>query len=283
MSDRFQPDWDRLRQIAECLVEKRGFGIVGGELYRHVVNSKATECAFVLTKFPTEPLAELVVTDNDPEGFLDLNHVYTLFASSFDKTNPEARHVNLKYVLAICREATICTTKGSVILGPAGWEERPRRRTNRGTFFRAIIDCTDERFLQFVQFMRRLIVKPGWRLFVNGDEIHHRKPLATLTEELPTEIADNQGCLALTLRSAEVDLYEPRPGEAAMLYEFGIPVVETGDRWHFDVRQRVPFNPEQEGLPPDYLRHLQASVLRHTRNAEAGRHQRSDHEHATST
>ena len=27
-----------------------------------------------------------------------------------------------------------------------------------------------------------------------------------------------------------------------MLYELGIPVVETGDKWHYSVRQKVPLN-----------------------------------------
>jgi hypothetical protein len=30
----------------------------------------------------------------------------------------------------------------------------------------------------------------------------------------------------------------------------GIPVVETGDRWHVDVAQKVPLNFDRDNLPP---------------------------------
>ena len=33
---------------------------------------------------------------------------------------------------------------------------------------------------------------------------------------------------------------EALPDETATLYEMGIPVVETGDKWHYDIGQKVP-------------------------------------------
>lgn len=55
--------------------------------------------------------------------------------------------------------------------------------------------------------------------------------------------------------------YEPRAGETASLYELGIPVVETGDRWHVDVGQKVPLNMDRDNVPPAFLRELRAHVL----------------------
>src|SRR5207247_7313496 len=61
--------------------------------------------------------AKLVVEDDAPEGFKDLSHAFTLFASSSKKTNPEQRgrfNLGEKLVLAISDEVTIRTTKGGI-------------------------------------------------------------------------------------------------------------------------------------------------------------------------
>ena len=49
-----------------------------------------------------------------------------------------------------------------------------------------------------------------------------------------------------------------------MLYEMGIPVVETGDRYHVDVQQKVPLNMDRDNVTPAYLRLLRAAVLNAT-------------------
>jgi hypothetical protein len=51
------------------------------------------------------------------------------------------------------------------------------------------------------------------------------------------------------------------PGETAMLYELGIPVVETGDKWHVNVLQKVPLNSERDNVTPAYLRSIRVTVL----------------------
>jgi len=66
--------------------------------------------------------------------------------------------------------------------------------------------------------------------------------VAFFNEVLPTVVADEEGVLRKTSRKTLVRVYEPAEGEAAMLYEMGIPVVETGDRFHVDVQQKVPLN-----------------------------------------
>ncbi|HET7424283.1 MAG TPA: hypothetical protein VFJ92_12005, partial [Gemmatimonadales bacterium] len=53
------------------------------------------------------------------------------------------------------------------------------------------------------------------------------------------------------------------PGETAMLYELGIPVVETGDKWHYSVRQKVPLNMDRDNVTPAYLRDLRTYVFNH--------------------
>jgi hypothetical protein len=52
-----------------------------------------------------------------------------------------------------------------------------------------------------------------------------------------------------------------RPGEVPTLYELGLPVVETGDRWHVNVGQKVPLTLSRDNVPPAYLRALRTMVL----------------------
>ena len=52
-----------------------------------------------------------------------------------------------------------------------------------------------------------------------------------------------------------------------MLFEMGIPVVETGDRFHVDVQQKVPLNTDRDNVTPAYLRALRVEVF----NATHGR------------
>ena len=59
----------------------------------------------------------LIVQDDDPEGFTDLAHAYTLFADSAKKVDVHKRgrfNLGEKLVLALCESATIVTTKGTV-------------------------------------------------------------------------------------------------------------------------------------------------------------------------
>ncbi len=55
--------------------------------------------------------------------------------------------------------------------------------------------------------------------------------------------------------------YEPRTGETAMLYELGIPVVETGDRWHINIEQKVPLNTDRDNVIPAFLRDVRALTV----------------------
>jgi len=46
-----------------------------------------------------------------------------------------------------------------------------------------------------------------------------------------------------------------------MLYEMGIPVVETGDKWHYDIGQKVPLTLDRENVQPSFLRQVRVAVF----------------------
>jgi hypothetical protein len=50
-------------------------------------------------------------------------------------------------------------------------------------------------------------------------------------------------------------------GEVPALYEMGLPVVETGDKWHVNIGQKVPLNRDRDNVRPAYLQAVRAAVL----------------------
>jgi hypothetical protein len=64
-----------LRQIIERLVERRGFGILAGELYQNARDTAATECRIDIEMIGRRK-ARLRCEDNDPVGFPDLTHAW---------------------------------------------------------------------------------------------------------------------------------------------------------------------------------------------------------------
>jgi hypothetical protein len=40
--------------------------------------------------------------------------------------------------------------------------------------------------------------------------------------------------------------------QIAVLYEMGLPIVETGDRWHGNVAPKAPLNRDRDNVPPRY-------------------------------
>ena len=57
-----------------------------------------------------------------------------------------------------------------------------------------------------------------------------------------------------------MSLYEPLPGEVASLYEMGLPIVCTEDKWHVSVGQKIPLNKDRNNVPPRYLKAVRTLV-----------------------
>ncbi|CAE7860169.1 unnamed protein product [Symbiodinium microadriaticum] len=262
MSDWFSAHKDGLRQVSERIVERRGFGIIGGELYQNVMDTDATKCVITIEKLPNKPQARLICED-DGHGFHDLTHAWTMFAPSEKKGDPTKAgrfNVGEKMVLSFCREASIATTTGTVVFDGGGRKNYPRRKRDNGTVFEAVIDCTQERYEQFIEYMQRILVHPDRNitLTVNGEQIGVRVPIHTFECTLPTEIGDD---LRPSQRKCEVQVFEPLPDETPSLYELGIPVVETADKWHINVMQKVPLNVDRDNVTPSYLRKVRVAVI----------------------
>ncbi len=257
-------DWFKVdhRGLAKIL-ERKGKEFVLFELVQNAWDQQVTRVDVSLTKAPGSRTAVLRVEDDDPNGFAELQHAWTLFAESSKKGNAEKRgrfNLGEKLVVAICEEAEILSTTGGVRFDSDG-RHLLRRRRERGSVFEGRLRLTNAEFDACGLAMMRLLPPVGIVTTFNGLQLQPRSSMAVFEASVKTEVADGDGNLRSAVRKTLVRVLMPRDGEVGTLYEMGIPVVETADGFHVDVQQKVPLGLDREHVPPAYLRHLRALVL----------------------
>lgn len=235
------------------------------ELVQNAWDTDATQCSVTLTHSGGKTYY-LRVEDNDPNGFENLRHAYTLFAPSNKKGNPEKRgrfNLGEKLVLAMCLDAEILSTKGGVRFTAAGRVET-KKRTDVGSVFHASINMTRAEADEISKSMAKLIPPAKCNTFFNCGRIAERDPLVVTEASLPTVLADNEGNLRPTRRKTAIVIYAAYIGEEPMIYEMGIPVVESGDRFHYNVMQKVPLSIDRDNVTPAFLRDVRKAAAEAT-------------------
>jgi hypothetical protein len=258
-------DWFAVdKEGLAAILARRGIEFALFELVSNALDTAAKDVVVGITPHANRPLADVSVTDNDPHGFADLTHAFTLFAPSSKKSKIDKRgrfNLGEKLVLAVCDEATIASTTGTVTFDKIGRHDHPRQKRIAGSMFSGVLRMTRKDVARSIAALKTVLVPPGVNLVVNDETISPRAPLATFSATLATEVADADGNLKRGRAKAVVKIYEPLADETAALYEMGIPVVETGDRWHIDVSQKIPLNMDRDNVPPAFLRELRAQVM----------------------
>lgn len=264
----FDVDPEGLRK----LIDNRGKAFAIFELKQNSWDEPGvTRSTTTIKKHVGRPKASIIVEDDAPGGFVDcvgkstLHHASTFFAESKKKGNPALRgrfNLGEKLVLALCDQAKIETTTGTVIFNSAGRRES-RAKTERGTIFSADIRMTEAEYAEVCQKMRTLLPPEGIEVSFNGEPIPYRKPTKVIEEPLPTEISDKEGNLKRTIRKTKVHIHLPLEGELATIYEMGIPVValDGGDKYHIDIQQKVPLNMDRDNVNEAYKAELRKIVL----------------------
>lgn len=258
------PTFEVSREGLAAQLARRPKAFIVAELAQNAWDENSTRVDILLERHSAD-LYRLVVEDDNPEGFADLSHAYTLFADSAKKDDPEKRgrfNLGEKLVIALCDQVKIITTKGSILFTKAGRYPGTTKRT-KGSMFEAIIPMTEAEAAECERFVQTLIPPGAITTTFNFAEVARRVPVTAFSVSLRTEIADADGRLKPTTRKTRVEVFEPLTGETATLYELGIPVVDTGDRYHVNVCQKVPLNTDRDNVPPAYLRDVRAAVLNH--------------------
>lgn len=260
-----QAQWfDVNREGLGAILERRGKEFAVLELVSNGLDTGATQVTVTLEEAEKRGYSVLIVEDDDPDGFKDLTHAYTLFAPSDKKAEKhlgKRGRFNLgeKLVLSLCESAAVYSTTGAVKFDAKGRTVLKAKRSS-GSVFTAVIRLGAEDRRSVARAMRSLIVPADCKVVYNGEELPQRTPVKTFNLSLETEIADEEGILRRVTRKTEVRLYDPLPDETASIYELGIPVVECSDRWHADIQQKVPLSLERDNVPPAYLRKLRTAI-----------------------
>ncbi len=237
------------------------------ELLSNAFDTDASDVSVTLTPVTGRDY-QLSVTDNSRDGWADVSHSYTLFAPSIRKTDSEKRgrfNLGEKLVLALCKEAVIETMAGTIAFHESGERSFDKSScTESGTRFTAKLKLVNADVAEIDAAMHKLMVPSGVTLNYNGVTIPCRPILKTIEATLPTVRADSSGALTATKRKCTIDLVLPNANEVAMIYELGIPVVETGDKYHCNVKQKVPLNMNRDNVTPSYLRELRHIIAEAT-------------------
>lgn len=245
------------------LLERRGKAWALFELISNAWDTDAKKVDISLTPQPGLPLVQVEIVDDDPNGFANLADAWTVFAESTRKASADKRGrfgLGEKLVIALCNKATISSTTGSVSFDAEG-RHMSRSKTASGSKFEGLLRMNREEYQEAFAALKTLIPPRGCQVIVNGEKLQSRWPLAARTASLMTEIADEEGILRRVPRQTAVYIYEPLSGEVPSIYELGVPVVETGDKYHVEVMQKVPLSTDRDNVSPAYLRTLRGLVL----------------------
>jgi hypothetical protein len=262
------PNWfDVDKQGLAKLMDGKSKSFIIHELLQNAWDTNADRVDVKLEKLPGTPKVRLTVTDDDPDGFQNFSHAWTLFAESTKKGDPTKRgmfNMGEKLVLALCYEASIKTTKGTVEFDNDGRRSYSTAKycLEKGSIFEGTFRMNQEEFEECCAAMRKLI-PPTCKTYFNGELLEWRTPKVIIEAILPTTKADEFGVMKPTKRKTEIRVFDPLPGEVPSIYEKGIPVVETDDKWHVDIQQRVPLNMNRDNVTPAFLKEVRTLVVNH--------------------
>jgi len=253
------------------LLERKGKQFVLFELLQNCWDTGAKRVEAQLVAVADRPVVDLTVTDDDPDGFKDLSHAFTLFAESEKKSDPTRRgrfNLGEKLVLALCEEARITSTKGSYFWDKDG-RHTGRQRTQQGSIFNGLVRMTRAELAEVRKAASSLIPPAGVRTFIDGVELPSRDPIKSFEAALPTEASDDEGVLRRAMRKTPITVHEVLGDEEPMLYEMGIPVVplQGGERWHVNIAQKVPISMERDNVSPAYLQTIRVLLANEMRES----------------
>lgn len=251
------------RKGLAAIVKRRGWWRVCVEPLSNAWDQNVTEVHVQFNTVKDEPFVTLRVEDDDPEGFANLADAYTFFGATPKQQNATVRgrfNQGEKHIIACAMDARIESTKGTVDFSEAGRVVSNRRKRAAGSEFCARLRMNREDFADTYKWLQRVLPPEGIKTYLNGIIMPVRKPLKVITATLPTELFTEDGPRR-SARRTEVEIHEVKTGETAMLYEMGIPVVETGDKWHVNILQKVPLNSDRDNVTPAFLQQVRVLVL----------------------
>src|SRR5581483_7176470 len=140
-------------------IEHRGKVFIFGELFQNAWDENVKNVTATFELIEGRRAALVRVQDDSPQGYLDITHAYTLFASSKKKGDPTKRgrfNIGEKLVLCLCESAMISTTTGTIVFDQKG-RHRKHEKTKRGSIFEGVVKMTKADFEEVIAKVRHFI------------------------------------------------------------------------------------------------------------------------------
>lgn len=247
------------------LLSQDGLTWIAKELIQNAWDQEITRCQITIES-TGHGRGQIIVEDDDPNGFADLSHAYTLFAESRKKGDVLKRgrfNMGEKQLIAYCVETNgevlIQSTTGGYRFTKDG-RSRTRMKRDRGSYVRASFRASKVALDQMIEDVKRFIIPQGFVTVLNGQELQAREIASSTELQLPTVTEDENGDLKRTARKTQVTLYRTEEGETAMIHEMGIPVVANPTPFHVDVGQKIPLNMQRDNVTPAYMQKVITAV-----------------------
>jgi predicted metal-dependent hydrolase len=245
------------------ILERKGKTFLLLELIQNAWDQNVSTVKVQINPIKNSQKIEFIVEDDDPNGFQDLSHAYTLFAESNKKNNPEKRgrfNLGEKLVLALCESASIKTTTGTIVFDQNG-RSKKKEKTQSGSIFKGIIKISKQDLNEIIENIQWIIPPINVKTIIQNQIIQRPRQIQSCMAVLQTEIADSEGRLKKTQRKTLIEIFPKNQNNQAYIYEMGIPVVETDIGFNINVNQKIPLSMERDNVQPSYSRKLKAIVL----------------------
>lgn len=263
MKEWFSVDKEGLR----VLQKGKSKTFVINELVQNAWDEDINKCIVEMRYNTNTKKITISVEDDNPTGFADITHSYTLFADTYKRRDPTKRgrfNLGEKQVIAICDSAVVSTTKGTVIFDENGRTETDEKR-DAGSIITVVFDGTKKDFDGMEQHVRKLLPPEGITFQVNGIVHKPKKVFKSVKAKLLTEVLKDDS-MQRTQRNTMVNVVEHGSETSSYLFEMGIPVMPIETPWHLDVQQKIPLNADRESVRPAFVQDVYAEVLNEVYN-----------------
>ncbi len=205
---------------------------------------------------------EIVIEDDAPHGFAHEKLVYTVFLTDKEDapTKRGRKGRGLKELISAMESASVETIGSTIHFDDRGRHavDNGRRRGTRITLRRR---STAEDVDAALRELSLIIPPKDVTLRINQRRIKPPQLHLILWDCLLETVVIRRGVERMWEHPTRVELYHPRRGEPAYLFEMGIPVETLSVPWHVDVQQRVPLADHRESATEHYKMILKSLLL----------------------
>ena len=198
------------------------------ELAQNALDTEATEITIEIAP-NGRGLGRVVVTDNDPNGYINLHDAYTLFAPSTKAGDDRKRglfNMGEKEFLAFAVEGRISTMSGTVTFNRDGTRGRSTRvKTTVGSSHTFTLRMTQLEQGEMIAALREIVLDGSQQVTVNGVALLPRPALYETGVALPLFVAEADDPYKFVTRSrlTYITLHEPA-SMGPRLHVLGMPV-----------------------------------------------------------